>query len=368
MKWYNRAMIDDSGHRKKIWPALSAVKFVCLAVLIFVHAHVALVTNSGVFVNPFGIFYKITSNLMYLGLFLIALPIIAGAVLRMDLDKGFIQDKLKNDYRLGGIIKIATFLSLAGFFMNMITFGIGYTFSWNVLQLIGLSFIVIVFLLKKFSVRAVGWFGLAVLLVADPLRNILGNWDHLYFVGIFIGVHNAFIFWPFFPWFGVVVFGFLVAHYYLKYQDSVKFRVGLFAAGAILLSLAVSRGEASPYLDPNYVWGPSIFQPKIGWVLAALGLFCLLVVVANTFLNNSRFSKYGIINSYSKGILWIYVAQMFASQKLSWLVKDFFPMDEPSLAYFILPVVLLGLGWLIGALSIRFLQEKSIVIKLKRTQ
>ncbi len=361
-------MTNNLDHQIKEWSALNAVKFVCLAVLIFVHAHMALVTESGVIANPSGFYYQVTSNLMFLGLFLVVLPIIAGAVLRMDLGEEVVQGKLKKNYGFGQIIKTAIWLALAGFFMNMVTFGAGYTFSWNVLQLIGLSFIVIVFLLKAFSVRVVGWLGLATLLAAGPLRNILGSWDYLYFVGIFIGADNAYVFWPFFPWFGVVAFGFLVAHYYLKHKDSVKFRISLLILGAALLSTAILRNESSPYLDPSYAWGASLFQPKIGWVLAALGFFCLLVAVANIFFNQSRFSQYGIINSYSKGILWIYVIQMFASQKLSLLIKRFFSMNEPSVAYFILPVSLLGLGWLIGALSIRFLQEKLIVIRLKKVQ
>jgi len=361
-------MADNLDYQIKNWSALSVVKFVCLAMLIFVHAHVALVTESGVFINPYSFYYKITSNLMFFGLFLFILPIIAGAVLRVDLGENLIQGKLKKDFKFGPIIRAAIFISLVGFFMNIITAGFSYVFSWNVLQLIGLSFIIIVFLLKKFSIRAVFWLGLTVLLSAGPLRDILGSWDYLYFVGIFIGVNNAFTFWPFFPWFGVVAFGLLVAHYYLKHKDSVNFRVGLLVVGAVFLLAAILRGEVSPYLDPNYVWGPSIFQPKIGWVLASLGFFCLLVAVANIFFNKSRFSKYGIINSYSKGILWIYVVQMFASQKLALFIKRFFPMSEPSAAYFILPIGLLFFCWLIGALSIRFLQEKLIVIKLKKIQ
>ncbi|MFH1558917.1 MAG: heparan-alpha-glucosaminide N-acetyltransferase domain-containing protein [Patescibacteria group bacterium] len=276
-------MINNSDRQIKDWPALSVVKFVCLAVLIFVHAHMALITDSGVVINPFGFFYKTTSSFMFLGLFLFILPIIAGAILRMDLDKEFVQGKLRKDYGLGKIIRVAIFLSLTGFFMNMITFGFGYTFSWNVLQLVGLSFIIIVFLMKKFSVRAVGWLGLVTLLAAGPLRNILGSWDYLYFVGIFIGVNNAYVFWPFFPWFGVVVFGFLTAHYYLKYKDSIKFRASLLVMGAALILIAILRGEISPHLDPNYIWGSSLFQPKIGWVFASLGLFCLLVAIGNIF-------------------------------------------------------------------------------------
>ena len=136
--------------------------------------------------------------------------------------------------------------------------------------------------------------------------------------------------------------------------------------GILFLSVAVFQHGSSPYLDPRYIWGPSMFQPKIGLVFASMGLFCLLTVIANIFFNNIHLKKYGIINSYSKGILWIYVIQMFASYKLSFVIKRFFSMENPSLAYFILPVGMLLLGWLVGALSIKLLQEKLIVVRLKK--
>jgi len=361
-------MIDDPDNQIKEWPALSAVKFICVAMLIFVHSHMALITESSIIMNPFGFYYKVTKGLMFLGLFLVILPAVAGAVLRIDLDKDFIQGKLRKDYDFNQIIKTAVFLILVGFLMNMIAFGGAYTFSWNVLQLVGLSFVVIVFLLKKFPINTVFWLGLIALFIGGPLSHLLGSWNYTYLAGVFTGINNSLIVWPFFPWFGVVALGFLIAHCYLKYKDSAKFRISLLAIGLGLLLVAILRGEISPYLDPNYVWGPSIVDPKIGWVLASIGFFCLLVAVANTFLNKRRFSKYGIINSYSKGILWIYVIQMFASEKLSLIVKRFFPMNGPSTAYFILPITLLLLCWLIGALCIKFLQGKSIVIKLRKFQ
>lgn len=358
---------NNSDFVAKEWPALSVVKFVCVAMMIFVHAHLALITDSYVIADTSGFFYKVTSDFMFVGLFLFTLPIISGAILRMDFGVNIINEKLK-DYSFKKVLMTAIFLILAGFFMNAITWSAWYIFSWNVLQLIALSFIVIAVLVKFFSTRAVLLLGMITLIAAEPLRNFLGNMDHSYFGGILVGANNAYVFWPFFPWFSVVAFGFLFAHYFLKYKDSFNFRISAIGIGILFLAIAIFRGEISPYLDPKYIWGPSIFQPKIGLVLAAMGLFCVLVVGANFLFRDIKLRKYGIVNCYSKGILWIYVIQMFASYKLSFLVKSFFPMDKPSLVYFILPVVMLLLSWLVGALSIKLLQEKLIVVRLKKIQ
>lgn len=353
--YMNSKNSNNSDSQTTTWPALDVVKFVCVTMMVFIHAHMALITDSYRIINTHGFFYQITNKLMFLGLFLTALPMIAGAVLRMNNNRNF-----------GETIKTAIFISLLGFLMNMITWGAGYTFSWNILQLIGLSFIVIVFLEKEFSHRAVFWVSLIVVFLAVPLRNFLGTLDYNYFVSIFIGADNGFIFWPFFPWFGVVGFGFLFAHYYLKYKDSLKFRMSAMLAGIGLLAIAVFRHEISPSLGSKYVWNSSLFQPAIGWVLASMGLFLVLVAVGSFLFNKIKLKKYGIINSYSKGILWIYVAQMFVSYKLSFLVKNFFSMSEPSRAYFILPIFMFLFSWAVGAASIKLLREKRAVIVLRK--
>jgi len=334
---------------------MDVVKFICVAAMVFIHAHIVLITDSYRIADTSGFFYTITDKLMFLGLFLTVLIALAGFIFR-----------LNGDYEIKKTIKLAVFISFLGFFMNMATWGAGYTFSWNVLQLVGLSFVVIAILMKFFSVGKIFLLSSTVVLTAGPLRNLLSAFNNKYLINIFIGADNHFIFWPFFPWFGVVGFGFLFAHYQLKYKNSVKFRINAAVIGLGLMAIAFLRGEISPALDPNYVWSPSIFQPKIGWVLATIGFFCVLVVLGNSLFSKMSFKKYGIINSYSKGILWIYVTQMFVSSFLSFFIKEFFPMDKPSTAYFILPVFMLLFSWYVGALSIKLFQEKKLVIALKK--
>lgn len=341
--------------RIKNWPALDVVKFICVLAMIVVHSHFALATDFYRFADAAGFFYKISEKFMFLSLFVMMLPMLAGAVLRT-------QESL--DIRR--TVKLASLMAFFGFLMNLLTSGPGYIFSWNVLQFLGLSLVVISILLKYYSIREVFLLSFFSLVFAGPLRSVLGGYGNIYPVGIFIGADNQFIFWPFFPWFSLVGLGFVFTHLYEKYADFEGFNPATFLAGLFLLLIAGLRGEISPYLDPNYVWGPSLFQPKIGFVLAVIGLFCVLIALANIFFNNISLKKYGIINSYSKGIFWIYLYQMSYNFYFSVVLKAFFPMAEPRMAYFILPVLMIFSSWYIGFASIKLFQEKKLIITLKK--
>ena len=339
----------------KNWAALDVVKFISVLAMILIHSHFVLTTHYYRITDISGFFYRITEKFMFLGLFVMILPMLAGVVL-----------KTYDYFDIKKIIKLAIFISVLGFLMNALTWGPSYVFSWNVLQFLGLSFILISFLMNYFSVREVFLLSLLVLISAGPLRNLLAEFSDIYLVSIFTGADNQYIFWPFFPWFSLVGFGFVFAHIYEKYSNAIRFNISALFMGIFLVLTAVLRNEASPFLDPKYVWGPSLFQPKFGFVLAAIGLFCILISTANILFNNIKLNKYGIINSYSKGILWIYLFQTFFSLYLSVIIKVYFPMNGPRLAYFILPIVMIFLSWYVGAMSIKLLQEKKLIITLKK--
>ncbi|MFH1393240.1 MAG: heparan-alpha-glucosaminide N-acetyltransferase domain-containing protein [Patescibacteria group bacterium] len=349
-------MINNLEHQIKDWPALNVVKFACVAMMLFIHAHLMLVTNDNYGFNDIsGFFYRITDKFMFLGLFLTILPALAGYIFRIN-----------NDYRFKKTIKIAIFLSCTGFLMNIVVWGIKYTFSWNVLQFVGLSFIVIAFLMFFFSERAVFLLSLAAIFAAAPLRDFLMNVKGNYLIDIFIGNINRFIFWPFFPWFGVVGFGFLFAYYQLKRKNDFKFKLVSLLAGAALLVFAVVRNEISPSLNRDYAWSSNIFQPETGFVLATIGLFLVLFVLGTVFFKKINFNKYGIVNSYSKGILWIYVSMMFVNGVFYSLIKDRLPLNNPTFIYFFWMIFIFAFSWYVGAMSIKLLQEKKLIITLKK--
>lgn len=341
----------------KNWPALDIVKFICVLALIWTHAHFALISDFYRISDTSGFFYKISEKFMFLSLFVMMLPVLAGAAL-----------KISGNLEVKKTVRLAVLMAFFGFLMNMLTWGPGYAFSWNVLQFLGLSFIVISFLVNYFSTREVFLLSLLVLFSAEPLRNFLAGFSDIYLVSIFTGADNQYIFWPFFPWFSLVGLGFVFAHLYERYENSKGFNMSILSVGLILILIAILRNEASPFLDPSYVWGPSLFQPKSGFVLAVIGLFCVLISAANIFFNDIKFRKYGIISSYSRGILWIYMFQMFYSLYLAVVFKAFFPMKEPRMEYFILPILMIFLSWCVGIISIKLLQEKKLIITLRKLE
>jgi len=335
---------------------MNVVKFISVAMLIFIHAHMMLVTNNNYgFDDTSSFFYKITDKFMFLGLFLTILPMLAGYVFR-----------ISEDHELRKTIKIAIFLLFVGFFMNLAIWGIEYVFSWNILQFVGLSFVVITFLMSYFSERVIFLLSSVAILVAPLLRNFLTNVSNSYFIDIFIGNINHFMFWPFLPWFGVVGFGFLFAHYQLKYKNDFKFRTISLFLGIAFLLFAIATNTISPPLNSDYVWSLDIFQPKIGFVLATMGLFLVLSVLGTFFWEKANFKKYGIINSYSRGILWIYVSMMFANGVFYYAMKDRLPLNNPASIYFIWMIFIFAFSWAVGALSIKFLDEKKLIVYLKK--
>jgi len=336
------------------YTAIEIIKFMCVAVMIFVHAHIVLITDGYAISDTSGFFYRITSDLMFLCLFIMILPILAGIV--YGINKNFDIKKT---------LKSGLFLVLLGFLMNAFTWSIFYIFSWNILQFIALSFFVLAILIKFFSTKFIFLVGLLSIIIAEPLRNILSDLSNNYLIGIFIGADNHYMFWPFFPWFGLVAFGFVFIRIYEKYKNEYMFNLLSGVLGLILILPAIIKNEISPFLDPVYIWGPSLFQPQTLLVVAALGAFLCLITISNFLFKDIELSKYGIINSYSKGILWIYVIQMFVSFKLSFVIKEYFSMEGPSLAYFILPIFMLIFSWIIGALGIKLFTER-IVIKIKK--
>jgi len=341
---------------------MKVVKFICVAIMIFVHAHIMLVTNDNFgFDDTSAFFYKITDKFMFLGLFLTILPALAGYVFRV-----------QNNYGLKKTVGTATFLIFIGFLMNAMVWGIKYVFAWNILQFIGLSFVVIALMMKFFSERAIFFLSLISILIAPILRNILFAVNNNYFIDIFIGNIERFIFWPFFPWFGVLGFGFLFAHYKIKQNNYLEFNKKLFFIGIALITFAIATNTISPSLSSGYFWSEEIFQPATGFVFATIGLFLIISILGIHFFDKKSFKKYGIINSYSGGILWIYISMMFLNGVLYSLISEWLPLNNPGInssgiIYVFWMIIIFILSWIVGALSVK-LGNKRINILIKKNE
>ncbi len=173
----------------------------------------------------------------------------------------------------------------------------------------------------------------------------------------------------------MVVWGFLVGHYYLMRKNQARFNAQLLLGGVSLTTIAVLRDELTASIDQDYFWSMLMRQPAIMEVLGAVGVFCLLLLLTNWLSDYLRFKRYGIVNSYSKAILWIYLMQMIVSYHLAGFLKGHLPIEESVRRFdgigdlfciLALPLFMLLLGWGFGALIIRFMNDKRYVIRLRK--
>ena len=341
--------------------------------MIFVHSVFYLISDYGTVLNKSHFTYPIILNFLFLSWFIFSIPITAGCSLRMYYQSHLKKNRLIN-FSLKNIIFVGLFLAISGFIMNFLAFGFEFIFAWNVLQFIFLSFIVITILLKLFSVYVLYSVGILSLFITEPLTSILLNKNPNYLLSILIGNPSNLFYWPFFPWFSIVVFGFLVADLYVKLKHSSEFNWIFLSTGILLLSISFFRKELVPGFDPNSIWGPSIYQPKIGVVLAVIGFFSLLIVFANFLTRYIKITKYGIVNSYSKGILWIYLIYMILAYHLGRYIRRILPLEDSliniqntlNLLVIVYPLFFILLAWVIGRTSIKLLQDKRLRIVLKK--
>ncbi|MBN1227289.1 MAG: hypothetical protein JXA79_09875, partial [Deltaproteobacteria bacterium] len=136
--------------------------------------------------------------------------------------------------------------------------------------------------------------------------------------------------------------------------------------GLILFLISFLRHELVPGFDPKNVWGPSIFQPPIGVILAVIGFFSLLVSLSILLVYLISKRRYSIINCYSKGILWIYVLHMIIGYRLAVWIKGHANLRIAGPMLFSFAFLLLLISWLIGAVTVLIVHHKRFIIMLRK--
>ncbi|MBF0395470.1 MAG: DUF1624 domain-containing protein [Desulfobacterales bacterium] len=355
------------------WPGLDFVKFSCVLIMVLIHVFWYLSTAYGhVEINRNNILFKVVKNTMLIGLFPLMIPVTAGCILRIKL-------KLSDGHvDRADFIKICTgsiFIGLIGFIMNGLCSGWGSFFSWNVLQLVGLSFIVITCMLTRLSVYAVYISGAICLFSSNLLRQWIGVSDN-YLMYILFGDPNGRHAWPFFPWFSLIVCGFIIANFYLVYyKDKKRLNVIFLSIGIVLMLISMIRNTRILPFDPHHMIGPAIFQANTYIMLGVIGFACLFISSASLCFQNHRFSRYGIINCFSKGILWIYVIHLIASARIYELLKAHINMrlviNHPwkithMVILFGYPLLIFFLSWGVGYITIRYIHDKLIRISVRK--
>ncbi|MBI2101602.1 DUF1624 domain-containing protein [Candidatus Woesearchaeota archaeon] len=327
------------------WQALDIVK--AFGVLLMIVLHVVMW-----WYIPFdygsdkvdGMFFFFLPFLKLIGLFVIIIPITAGASLRY-----FLKNNFNDGIALLKIIKRSFFLIIIGYAINLLAWGGTELLDWDVLQFVGVS-LILTALMARFLPVAFVWIAGALALFSAPLLRIgLDKWKLNYFVAILIGNNEGNFFWPFFPWFSFVAYGFLIAHCHLKYGNGKSMRIALQACGIAAVALALLRGKLFFVDDIRNIWGPGIFQAPTLTLLANIGVFNLLLAYGER-IKSIKTRKFGIFNVFSRGILWIYVVHIAVGYHIIRLIQSQFSKSPVLMA--VAFVFVFALSYLTGAAAV----------------
>ncbi|MBI2557978.1 DUF1624 domain-containing protein [Candidatus Woesearchaeota archaeon] len=291
-------------------------------------------------------FYFFVPFLKFIGLFVIILPITAGASLRFYLGK-------KTKLGKGGLVKIAgrsIFLILLGYLMNFLAFGHEEFFDWDVLQFIGVGFLILAFMYNYFHTSLMWAIGVVVLFSAPHLRVLLDSLKLNYFVAVLISNNEGTFFWPFFPWFSFLVYGFLIADIYIKHKNKKKIYSTLVIVSIFILIVALYKNELFFRDIVTNIWGPGIFQATTLTLLGDISIFNLLLVFSDIFLKKLKRSKFGFLNTFSRGILWIYVLHIIIGYHLVDIMQRY--VSDKVYVMIITMLILFFIAYLIGVLVV----------------
>jgi len=299
------------------------------------------------------------------GFFTMSIPATAGAVFRFYYKNQNKKGTIVLNKNLHYILGTAISFLLLGFIINLLAWGPSYFFSWNVLQFIALCLVVVAVILKFFKLYYLIAFSVIVLLLAPILRSYFT--DTSYLMKVLIGDSQGFNLWPFFPWFVIFVYGFFIAHFYINYAKKPKtryFRNILIFIALVFIGISAFYNKFFFLIEKGNVWGPGLFQPQTLTILALLGIFNLAIAMFDIYFSKSgEINKYGIINSYSKGILWIYVILFVVGYKLVIFTRNIFP--DGLVPFFLLTALFLFISWIVGLLTIK-IHKKILFIELRR--
>ncbi|MBI3027716.1 DUF1624 domain-containing protein [Candidatus Woesearchaeota archaeon] len=356
-------MINKNGDR---WVTLDAIKAIGIVLIIIEHIVVWWFidldygTNSALFNQKF-FFVFLNSVIFFTGL----VPFAAGTSLRLYIRpiQGGKHNSLDRNFYYKRIFVKAIGLMLLGYLLNYLAFGLEDLFAWDVLQFLALSITVTIFIVKFGSVLILAMTGALNLILAPYLHEILDLYQNQYWALVLVGNRSGHHFWPFFPWFSIFVLGFLIGHHYINFKSKNKvsqMRILFTILGTTLLILAIVKKQVFFKIYPENFWGPNIFQPPTFTLVGAFGFAFLTVAFFDIMLSKiKKLGKYNVVNSFSKGVLWIFVLHIIIGYNLVSILKNTVAYHLYTL--FLVIIFMLFFSYIIGVICI-LLKEKGLKI------
>jgi len=199
------------------------------------------------------------------------------------------------------------------------------------------------------------------LILTPWLRALLAGKDNLATI-LLVGSRMEDGYWPFFPWFFVVAFGFLVADLRIRLKEPSWLPTALGIAGMTAMGAALWAGAFEIHLDEGHLWGSTIFQPSLGFIGGLTGFFCMLIALSEWIASRLTFSPYGLVQSFSKGVLWIYLFHVSIADRLGAWVSPRVPAWWAIVFY---PGLMAIACWGVGALSLHLGGKRIRVVLAK---
>lgn len=189
--------------KNKRWLSLDLFKFIAIIIIVPFHSLVWwLATNDKAFDSNIDV--AIQNNMKMLMDFItyipICIPLSAGISMSFILKKTKLVDNIKR-----GLLLI-----LIGIVMNVLTWGIELALNWDVLLFVGMSFIISSTIVTKFDEVTFIISGFVIFILTFLIRNIFFQFKHYFIIKILFGDPEGDMFFPFFPWFSIIVIGYLI--------------------------------------------------------------------------------------------------------------------------------------------------------------
>jgi hypothetical protein len=338
-------MATDDHYQKHIL-ALHGMKFLGIVVMIVIHTIFWVLARNDSFLPPQGIACAgLISRFLFLGYFSLSLPLLAGAMHRIRAHEN--QGSQGNS--LVHLAGISFALIVLGYLLNVLTWGAGNLFDWDVLGFIGISYLLIALLSGVSKYVLYG----AALIILMCSRAIYQNASLLpsgmkgsYILNIFVSLNTDRFFWPVIPWFATMVFGYFIYDCLLspRIQGSKRTEIFYGVLFPTLLLSAVATYAGPRQFDPQHIWGAWLFHPDLSTLLTLMGVFTgcsFLCYSASSGLARLQW----LIKPYSVGILWIFIIHHIVGYRLIQLLK---PLMKPYVLCVIMVIFLLIVSWLIG--------------------
>ena len=325
--------------------------------------------------DSFPDFFVATAEILYYPIFyLLSFTIILSGILLYRNSK---RSESKRSF-FSGILLSIVFIHILTIIMNYslsaVFYGISEVplsdiFRWRITNTISYSFLIVYSLSLKMKTNAMLVLSLIIALSSSYLYAVIERLlEYLpgfltYLFSALLGIESE---WPIFPWISLMIFGFFFARKFSKKKE--KQRTYLYVALIFAIFSVLLGGFYR--IHTGRIWELMYGQPEISFLLGSVSIFIVLFIFLEKYSRFLKYPKYGIVNSYSTGILFIYIAivpltflnTIYFSEYFHSITDNF----DFMISYLIMFLSFLLLSWILGALSIKIFHLKKVVIRLKK--